>query len=105
MLAHGLLPVAHEKDALATAEALEPYQSTHITALHAVEKGGGVPDKPPVAQSEQLAEKSYAVVRTVFPAADDHTAYARDIVDAIFEAADKLGASAITFALGRAIES
>jgi nucleotide-binding universal stress UspA family protein len=97
MLEHVLLPVAHEEDALATARQLEPYDPGHVTALHVVEKGGGVPDKTPVEQSEELAEESYAAVRTVFPDADEHTAYARDVVGAIFEAADEVGASAIAY--------
>ncbi|MFC6874441.1 universal stress protein [Halobellus marinus] len=97
LLAHVLLPVANEDDALATAEKLEPYGPDHVTALHVVEKGGGVPDKTPVEQSEELAEESYAAVRRIFPDADDHTAYGRDIVDAIFEAADEVDASAIAY--------
>lgn len=97
LLAHVLLPVAHEDDARKTAMALEPYQPDHVTALHVVEKGGGVPDKTPVEQSEELAEESYVAVRRIFPDADDHTAYARDVVGAIFEAADEVDASAIAY--------
>ena len=97
LLAHVLLPVAHEEDALATASALEPYQPDHVTTLHVVEKGEGVPDKIPVEQSEKIAAESYAAVRTVFPDADEHTAYSRDIVEAIFEAGDEVEASAIAY--------
>lgn len=97
LLAHVLVPVAHEDDAEKTAMALEPYDPDHVTALHVVEKGEGVPDKTPVEQSEELAAESYAAVRRVFPDSDDHTAYARDIVGAIFEAADDVGASAIAY--------
>jgi nucleotide-binding universal stress UspA family protein len=97
LLAHVLLPVANEEDARATAMKLEPYQPEHVTALHVVEKGGGVPDKTPVEQSEELAEESYAAVRRIFPDADDHTAYARDVVGAIFEAADEVEATAIAY--------
>ena len=97
LLAHVLVPVANEADALATARALEPYDPGRVTALHVVEKGGGVPDKTPVEQSEELAEASYAAVRTVFPEADDHTAYARDVVGAIFEAAAEVDASAVAY--------
>lgn len=57
LLANVLLPVANEEDALATATALEPHQPDHVTALHAVEKGEGVPDKTPVEQSEESAAK------------------------------------------------
>lgn len=97
LLGHVLLPVAHEEDALATAQALEPYDPERVTALHVVEKGGGVPDKTSVEQSEKLAAESYAAVRTVFPEANEHTAYARDVVDAIFDAADEVDASAIAY--------
>jgi len=97
LLDHVLLPVANEADALATAKGLEPYGPDHVTALHVVEKGEGVPDKSPVEQSEELAEESYAAVRTVFPDADEHTAYDRHVVEAIFEAADAVDASAIAF--------
>lgn len=97
LLDHVLLPVANEEDALATATALEPYGPSHVTALFVVEKGEGVPDKTPVTQSEAVARKTYRVVRTVFPDADEHTAYARDVVDAIFDTADELDASAIAY--------
>jgi len=97
LLGHVLLPVANEEDALATARALEPYDPVRVTALHVVEKGEGVPDKTPVEQSEALAAESYDAVRSVFPDADEHTAYARDVVDAILDAADEVDASAIAY--------
>ncbi|WP_434522431.1 universal stress protein [Halorubrum sp. AS12] len=97
LLGHVLLPVANEEDALATARALEPYDPARVTALHVVEKGGGVPDKTPVEQSEELAAESYAAVRTVFPDADERTAYARDVVEAIFDAAEEVDASAVAY--------
>lgn len=97
LLAHVLVPVAHEEDARKTAQALERYDPERVTALHVVEKGEGVPDKTPVEHSEELAAESYTAVREVFPAADDHTAYARDVVTAIFAAADEVDASAIVY--------
>lgn len=97
MLAHVLLPVADEDDARATARALSPYDPEHVTAMHVVEKGEGVPDKTPVEQSEGVARAAYAAVREVFPEADTHTAYDRDVVEAIDEAARAVGASAIVF--------
>ncbi|MXR51099.1 universal stress protein [Halovenus sp. WSH3] len=97
LLEHVLLPLANEEDAIRTASALEPYDPERVTALHVVEKGGGVPDKTPVEQSEELAEEVYAAVRTVFPDAVEHTAYSRDVVDAIFEAAEQVDASAIAY--------
>lgn len=97
LLAHVLVPVANEDDALATAHALKPYHPKRVTAFHVVEKGGGVPDKTPVEQSEELAAESYTAVRSVFPDADDHTAYARDVAGAVFDAVDEVGASAIAY--------
>ncbi|MFW5965196.1 MAG: universal stress protein [Halodesulfurarchaeum sp.] len=97
LLAKVLLPVANEEDALLTAKALEPYEPGGVIALHVVEKGEGVPDKTPVIASEELAEKAYAAVRSVFPDAEDHTMYRRNVVDAIFKGAEEVGASAIAF--------
>ena len=97
LLGHVLVPVAHEDDALATALALEPYGPDHVTAIHVVEKADGAPDKTPVEQSKELAAESYAAVRTVFPDADDHTAYGRDVVGTIFDAADAVDATAIAY--------
>ena len=97
LLANVLLPVANEDDALATASALEPYGPDHVTTLHVVEKGGGVPDKTPVEQSEQVAAECYAAVRSVFPDAGEHTAYAHDVVEAIFDAAGEIDASAVAY--------
>lgn len=97
LLAHVIVPVANETDAEKTARALEPYEPEHVTALHVVEKGEGVPDKKPVEQSHEVAAESFAAVREVFPSADEHTAYARDIVEAIFEATDEVGASVIAY--------
>lgn len=97
LLAHVLLPAANEDDARRTASALEPYDPDHVTVLHVVEKGEGVPDKTPVEQSETVAAESYAAVRSVFPEADDHTAYARDVVGAVFDAAEEVDARAIAY--------
>lgn len=97
LLAHVLVPVANETDASQTANALAPYEPAMVTALYVVEKGGGVPDKTPVEQSEDQAEASFAAVRAVFPTAEEQTAYARDIVAAIFAAAEEVDASAIAY--------
>jgi nucleotide-binding universal stress UspA family protein len=94
---HVIVPVASEDDARATATALEPYDFERITVLHVVEKGGGVPDKTPVEQSEQLAEDAFAAFRETFPDAETAVAYRRDVVEAIVDVADERGASAIAF--------
>jgi nucleotide-binding universal stress UspA family protein len=97
ILAHVLLPVANEEDARETAQALAPYEPDRVTTLHVVEKGEGVPDKTPVEQSEEAAEEAFTAVQETFPAAESHTAYSRDVVRAIFDAADEVGASAIAY--------
>jgi hypothetical protein len=94
---HVLAPVANEADAKATAAALEPYHLDQVTVLHVVEKGGGVPDKSPVEQSESLAADSFASFRETFPEAESRTAYRRDIVAAIIDVATEVEASAIAF--------
>ncbi|WP_372912574.1 universal stress protein [Salinigranum sp.] len=94
---HVLVPVADPDDARATATALEPYAPTRITVLHVVEKGGGVPDKTPVEQSEQLAAESFEAFRETFPDAETATSYRRDVVGGILEVADDLDVSAIAF--------
>jgi nucleotide-binding universal stress UspA family protein len=94
---HVLVPVAGPDDARATAIALEPYAPGRITVLHVVEKGGGVPDKTPVEQSEQLAAESFAAFRETFPDAETATNYRRDVVAGIIEVADDLDVSAIVF--------
>ena len=97
LLAHVLVPVANEEDARTTSQALAPYEPARVTALHVIEKGDGVPDKTPVEQSEKLAADAFAAVHEEFPDAGYQTAYARDIVDAIFDTADEVGASAIAY--------
>lgn len=92
-----LVPVANEEDAQATAQALEPYTVEDVTVLHVVEKGGGVPDKTPVVQSEQLAAAAFDSFRETFPQADTEITYRRDVVAAIIDVAQEMDASAIVF--------
>lgn len=97
MLGHILLPVATETDARETARALAPYSPGRVTVLHVVEKGDGAPDKTPVEQSEKIAENAVDAVRAEFPDAELHTAYSGDVLDAIFETAAEIDASAIVY--------
>jgi len=97
LLAHVLLPVAHEDDAHATARALEPYDPGQVTVTHVVEKGGGSMDKTPVSQSEEVAENTYRIVRETFPDAEEHTVYATDVAQGIFDAAEEVDATAIVY--------
>jgi nucleotide-binding universal stress UspA family protein len=94
---HVLVPVADPDDARATAAALVPYQPGRVTVFHVIEKGGGVPDKTPVEQSETLAAESLEVFRERFPDAELATDYRRDVVESIVEAGDRLDVDAIAF--------
>lgn len=97
ILGHALVPIANEDDARETARALAPYAPDRVTTLYVVEKGEGVPDKTPLEQSERAAEEAFAAAQETFPSAVNHTAYSRDIVEAIFDAADEVEASAIAY--------
>jgi nucleotide-binding universal stress UspA family protein len=97
LLERVLLPVSDGEDARATCTALAPYGPEHVTVLHVVEKGEGVPDKTPVEQSEEIAAEAFAAARETFPDADTNTAYARDVVAAILETARETDASAVVF--------
>ena len=97
LLEHVLLPLANREDAVRTASALEPYDPAKVTALHVIQKGEGVPDKTPVEHSEEVASDVYEAVHAVFPDAAEHTAYSRNVVGAIFEAAEEVDASAIAY--------
>ena len=97
LLSHVLVPVATEKDARETAQRLAAYDPEAVTALHVVEKGGGAPDKTPVEHSESVAAAAFDAVREAFPDAETATAYDRNVVDAIFETADEIDASAIAY--------
>jgi len=94
---HVLVPVANEEDARKTAELLTSYRVDRITVLHVVEKGEGVPDKTPVEQSEQLAERAFGVFSGFFPEIDREVAYRRDVVEAIIDVAADVEATAIVF--------
>jgi len=97
LLEHVLVPVANEEDARETVESLVPYGPSQVTVTHVVEKGGGAPDKTPVEQSRQIAEDAYAAVRETYPDADTHTVYSTDVIEEVFEAANEVGATAITY--------
>lgn len=92
-----VVPVADEADARATAAAMSAYDVGHVTVVHVVEKGEGVPDKTPVEQSEAVAADAFAAFKETFPDAATETVYRRDVVAGIDAVADAIDASAIVF--------
>jgi nucleotide-binding universal stress UspA family protein len=97
LLARVLVPVATQRDARATARALEPYPVGAVRVLYVVEKGDGVPDKTPVEQSESVAAAAFDAFRETFPEAEETVTYDRDIAGAIHRSAEAFDASAIAF--------
>lgn len=97
LLGHALVPVANADDARATAWALEPYAPDRVTVVNVVEKGGGIPDKTPVEQSEGIAASAFEAFCETFPDAATEVRYGTDVVDTVFEAARDLDATAVVF--------
>ncbi len=97
LLGNVLLPIANDEDAVQTAKVLKPYDPETVTAFFVVEKGGGAPDKTPVKVSEEMAAEAFEAVKSVFPDAREEVAYKTDVVDAIFDAAAEIDATAIAY--------
>ncbi|WP_439027047.1 universal stress protein [Haloarchaeobius sp. DT45] len=103
LLSHPVVPVAGEKDAHATLEALLPYltDESRLTIVHVVEKAGGAPDKASVEQREEYAEEAFAVAREKCAEAgidyETKLAYGRNVSKAIFDTAKEVDATAVAF--------
>jgi K+-sensing histidine kinase KdpD len=96
LLSRVLVPVAGEDDATTTARALARYlpEDAVVTAVYVVEKAGGAVDKASVEQREALAADAFAAFRAGLGVAPvDPT----DVVEAIFEAADRHDDTAVAF--------
>lgn len=102
VLSHVLVPIASEDDAEATCEALDPFLEDveRVTAVHIIEKGGGVPDKAPLEKRQGDAAEFLAIVDSRLGdavAVDTRTGYGTDVVESLFDEADDVGATAIAF--------
>lgn len=105
LLSRVLVPVAGEDDATTTARALARYlpEDAVVTAVYVVEKAGGAVDKASVEQREALAADAFAAFRAglgvapVDPTVETEILYDTDVVEAIFEAADRHDDTAVAF--------
>ncbi|SEO39442.1 hypothetical protein SAMN04487948_102215 [Halogranum amylolyticum] len=102
LLEHVLIPVASESDATATCDALRPYlgEIERVTAVHVIEKGGGMVDKAPLEKRRSDAEAFLATVERELGESvvlDTRTAYGTDLVETIFDQAGEVGATAVAF--------
>jgi nucleotide-binding universal stress UspA family protein len=97
LLGHVLVPVAHDEDARLTASALEQYDPEQVTALHVVEDASNESDETLDGEPVSVSEEAFAALHEVFPDAETHTAYSTSVVEAIFENATELDATAIAY--------
>lgn len=99
---HVLVPVASESDADATCSALLDHLPSvgRVTAVHVVEKASGAPDKAPLAKrrndGKDLLSRVESRLEGRVPVTTRLT-YATNVVDALFDIAEEVDASAIVF--------
>lgn len=102
LLRRVLVPIASEADARATAAALRPHLDgiERVVAVHVVEKGGGTIDKAPLEKRQADAEEYLAAVEDELGDAvtvETRVAYGTDVVEAIFDVAAGVDATAVAF--------
>lgn len=104
LLERVLVPVATDDDARVTARALVSAlgdQVGTVVGVHAIEKGGGAPDKAPLEARQTDARELLDFLREALEAegvdVETEILYGTDVVDAIIEAAAEREATAIAF--------
>lgn len=102
ILERTVLPVATEEDAERTCSTLGPLleEVDGVVAVHVIEKAGGAPDKAPMEKREADAEAIFDVVEDRLGdrvPVETELVYGTDVVDALFEIAEAVDASAIAF--------
>lgn len=104
LLARPIVPVATPDDAKKTYEQFRPYlldTGSVPIVVHVAEKGGGVPDKSGVEQSQELAEKAFEMFRDLARTdgleVESELLYGSDVAEAVTAAAEKHDASVIVF--------
>jgi nucleotide-binding universal stress UspA family protein len=97
-----LIPIASEDDARMARETILPYLADCggvATVVHVVKYTEGGVDPSPVSMQEEDAQRLFEIVGEVDDdlVVETRTAYGTDIVEAIFEVADEIDASAVVF--------
>ncbi|WP_226481072.1 universal stress protein [Natrinema amylolyticum] len=99
-----LVPIASERDAENTSQAILREITDHESAVHVVhviEKAGGAPDKAGVEQREERAERIFERVETELAdepvVLETEILYGTDVATAILEHARRLDATSIVF--------
>ncbi|OIB56475.1 universal stress protein [Natrialba sp. SSL1] len=99
-----VVPIANERDARATCDALESVVDDGvetITVVHVLEQTTGYPDKAPFEARATAAESIFEIVETWFqngPEIRRELRYGADVVDEIIATAEAVDASSIGFA-------
>lgn len=102
LLERVVVPIADERDSVATSAALSPYLDDihHVTAVHVIEKGGGVVDKAPMEKRRTDAAELLAVVESRLDdevAVETRIEFGTNVAETIVETALDADASAIAF--------
>ena len=90
-----LLPVASEEDARTSATALFRQDFGEVVVCNVIEKAGGGIDKAGVEQREVAAEEMFDAARAVLGDVRTEITYGTDVVDAIFDLAAEIDATAV----------
>ena len=102
-MAHTVVPVSGEDDAVATCDSLEAVAERIqiVTVVHVIEKTEGYMDKAPLEARQEQAERIFSIVEDRLadgPPIRRELRYGTDVVDEILAAAAEVDATAIGFA-------
>ncbi|KTG14440.1 universal stress protein, partial [Haloferax profundi] len=102
ILDHVVVPIADETDAVETADALNLYldRIRRITAIHVIEKGGGVVDKAPMGKRRADAAHYLSVFDVQLDGIVDiemRMSFGTNVAETILETANDVEATAIAY--------
>ncbi|MEF8936561.1 MAG: universal stress protein [Halovenus sp.] len=101
-----LLPLANETDAERTCAALAreldgEVETPSIVVTHVIEKGGGAPDKAPLAAREEQAESIFTIAENFLDDerfdVETELVYGTDVIDELVTAAETHDVTSIVF--------